>query len=670
LTGCMSGTPLDCDDNVDCTADSCDPFAGCENTPEDSACDDGIDCTVDSCDPVTGCSNAWDTEIPGCEPQMRFIQPARGSTLDNETVLVTGEVLIPGGGVVPGLTVRVSNAGVPGPEIPVDEIDGTFSTAVSAVHGMNLLTGDAFLWGDPVSRTVQAYYYSSTWYPIDHDNPATAMVQDAVLGFISAEGLYDANPDLDDVSGILDHAFNALDLDGLLGSLGLEAPLQVGDCTYDITLSDLDTGPGQVFIYPNTLTIGASTYRAVQVFLAVQDVVATIRFTPSPAGPACPEVFTTGLTIDQVDVFLNVDLVEETPGQWRVELDQVAGPYGQPPTVALYGLGLDPCELPDIADLCGNLAQLGDVLAGELRRQLTDEIPALVDPYLGSAQTLTYTASDLDPRLAPVPVRLRAQFSSFGIGNDGIRGGADAAITTPKAVRFEPLGSIGRAACVDDGVLALPVTPDAFALAIHDDLINEALFTAWWSDALHNSHNANDLQSVGLPDPAAWGVTGLTLTTDPYLPPIVTSCSTGGDARLQMGDVHLRASMAVDGIPVVVEAFVSFEAAFRPGVESLPNNGRRLTLDIDQPTVRDYEITLISNPAVTEERIRQIMEDALDAVFDILAGGFTYDVPDIDLNDLWSGFPANSMLDLRPENSSRAFGYTILTGSQTSLLPE
>jgi hypothetical protein len=78
--GCGSGPPLDCDDHVGCTADSCDPVLGCLNevielfcddgnlcTGEEYCgldsgclpgvaivCDDGSECTTDVCDPQSG----------------------------------------------------------------------------------------------------------------------------------------------------------------------------------------------------------------------------------------------------------------------------------------------------------------------------------------------------------------------------------------------------------------------------------------------------------------------------------------------------------------------------------------------------------------------------------------------------------------------------------------
>jgi hypothetical protein len=61
---CQAGTPVDCNDGVACTNDSCDEATdSCVNAPDNGACDDGVACTVDICDPVTGCSNAPDDSL-------------------------------------------------------------------------------------------------------------------------------------------------------------------------------------------------------------------------------------------------------------------------------------------------------------------------------------------------------------------------------------------------------------------------------------------------------------------------------------------------------------------------------------------------------------------------------------------------------------------------------
>ncbi|MBI5486514.1 MAG: hypothetical protein HY905_04205 [Deltaproteobacteria bacterium] len=54
---CVPGTAVVCDDGVDCTADSCDPAGGaCTFTPNDAVCADADLCNGDeTCDPVAGC---------------------------------------------------------------------------------------------------------------------------------------------------------------------------------------------------------------------------------------------------------------------------------------------------------------------------------------------------------------------------------------------------------------------------------------------------------------------------------------------------------------------------------------------------------------------------------------------------------------------------------------
>ncbi len=55
-------TPADCDDQNECTNDSCDPDTGCVFEPKN--CDDNEECTSDGCNPNTGAS-VHDDRFPG-----------------------------------------------------------------------------------------------------------------------------------------------------------------------------------------------------------------------------------------------------------------------------------------------------------------------------------------------------------------------------------------------------------------------------------------------------------------------------------------------------------------------------------------------------------------------------------------------------------------------------
>ena len=53
--GACRGLPIDCNDRIGCTDDSCDPETGCVHVENPIACYDYNPCTDDSCSPVSGC---------------------------------------------------------------------------------------------------------------------------------------------------------------------------------------------------------------------------------------------------------------------------------------------------------------------------------------------------------------------------------------------------------------------------------------------------------------------------------------------------------------------------------------------------------------------------------------------------------------------------------------
>ncbi len=63
---CVAGTPLSCDDGVDCTDDSCAMATGCSNVANDANCDDGNPCTSGSCDMTGDCSQTNLADTTAC----------------------------------------------------------------------------------------------------------------------------------------------------------------------------------------------------------------------------------------------------------------------------------------------------------------------------------------------------------------------------------------------------------------------------------------------------------------------------------------------------------------------------------------------------------------------------------------------------------------------------
>jgi len=83
--GFVDEETTDCDDQIACTADSCEA-SGCHHVPDDSLCDDSNSCTDDSCDWQTGCAYRL-MEGPPCDDG----NPCTTGDTCDETGSCTGE---------------------------------------------------------------------------------------------------------------------------------------------------------------------------------------------------------------------------------------------------------------------------------------------------------------------------------------------------------------------------------------------------------------------------------------------------------------------------------------------------------------------------------------------------------------------------------------------------
>jgi len=83
LAGCKAGTPVNCDDANACTTDACSPTTGCTHTT--LSCDDGNACTTDSCLTATGCQHATVTCNDGNGCTDDSCNPTVGCQFTNNT---------------------------------------------------------------------------------------------------------------------------------------------------------------------------------------------------------------------------------------------------------------------------------------------------------------------------------------------------------------------------------------------------------------------------------------------------------------------------------------------------------------------------------------------------------------------------------------------------------
>ena len=87
---CQAGIPVDCDDLLGCTVDSCNETTDqCDHVPDPSSCDDGNACTAESCDEFLGCLSE---PIPGCAGGVLQV-PVQGRGLLVLLIAAVGAIL-------------------------------------------------------------------------------------------------------------------------------------------------------------------------------------------------------------------------------------------------------------------------------------------------------------------------------------------------------------------------------------------------------------------------------------------------------------------------------------------------------------------------------------------------------------------------------------------------
>jgi len=113
VLGCQPGTPIGCSDGVGCTLDVCDESADqCVTTPDSSLCNDGVFCNGEEfCDPAIGCQDGSDPScddgiactVDLCNPQIDGCEHLPDNSECSDGLFCNGnEVCVPSLGCIPG----------------------------------------------------------------------------------------------------------------------------------------------------------------------------------------------------------------------------------------------------------------------------------------------------------------------------------------------------------------------------------------------------------------------------------------------------------------------------------------------------------------------------------------------------------------------------------------
>ncbi len=628
---------LSCDDGDVCTSNDQCTDGKCVGTA--MVCDDSSPCTVDSCKKGECVFKALDTEE--CKLSVVIGAPIRGATfVGDQSVTVAGKVNSPAG--------FVKEATLNGATLVLDA-EGNFQSSVTPDVGVNILQVEVQDSLDRRARAVHAFLFANevqTLSPLGESNPVVGASQ----LWIGQDTLDDDDPsDLDDIASLVMAVMENLDINTYiphpLFAEG-EGP-NFAWCEWDMDVSDVSylVGPADIVAIQGGLHISASLTDLSAHFSAVAD--------------WCPDAI--GMVYaDLVAIEMDVLVSLSPAGNIVIDLDNVS-------------VNIDGIE----ADITEGTGQWFDwiinwfdgTISGIIEGQLEDWFPNNLEPMLaGLLQDFTSFDVEFDLPAVPgnnpgSPVGLSVWPSYVAFAPGGGRVDLDIGASAFSATNHVVPGSILRGDCngTAPGTFALPQEDDVEA-SVEEDAINQILFAVWAGGHLDMKLGEDVLGSFV----EGFGISDLSVEIDPYLPPVVTSCTPDGSLEVQLGDLFLSGDFTMAGASGELELFASAKVRITPQSQPGPDGVNQLGLVVEEVKVLAVQVVDAHGVAVGAE---DLIEGLLVAVVvDTLVGDYladllsSYPIPSLDLADYIDGMPAGSTITFNPLTVVSTLGNLLVGG--------
>jgi len=582
-------------------------------------------------------------KVEGSGPLMTIIYPERGAT-------IKGKPSVTIMGIVNDDITGIESFTINGQPVTGIKLDGTFTHLINPVQGMNLIHAEVENGAGMKGSTIQSFYFSFVYYPVDALNPEEGMVHNSVRAFVGDEFFDDGDHDPnhpDDLATILETFVEKLNISTLIPNPIAESG------PYKIYLYNVHFGKPSVHI---NLFDGGIAFNVVIPNLGLDvKLKGKCKFLGIDF---CPD-FSGDVSVDVIDVKANIDVwtgadkkvhanmydVQVVLSSINVDIDGILG--------WLFGWLID--ILVD---------QFADTIEKAFEQQMADMVNNTVEDLFAKFE-LNETI-EIPPLLGnnPTSISILTRPQDVTILSDGARLSMEGTLFSPQGVTHDVLGSISRSNC-------LSMTPPTFDLpymseiefGLFDDLLNQGLYSIWWSGTLNASITPEDLGDVDLSE---YGVSDLFVDLDFYLPPILTDCTPDDNIEVQVGDLYVKADLLFNGIPLSLGAFVQVAASAE--LKAVPNEegGNDISITILDLVVFEMEIVSVSeNFQGAEDGLVALIKDLLlPPILEDFIGTeiASFPIPTIDLATLIPDLPVGVELTFFIEYLDRWEGFTVAAG--------
>ena len=253
--------------------------------------------------------------------------------------------------------------------------------------------------------------------------------------------------------------------------------------------------------------------------------------------------------------------------------------------------------------------------------------------------------------------------SSADFNTNGARLGFSATALATKGIKLAPKGSLARSGCLASEPAFKFMELNEIELGIFDDLLNQVLYAPYYGGAFEFSIGEKDLPPGT--DLTKFGVKDLFVTISFLLPPNITDCVPNSALTIQVGDIHVHASMNLLGQALEMDAYASASARVSIDVVNKPT-GPELSFSIDGLDVVEIEVESVSGGmAAAKYALSSLIETTLlPMVFGAITEGpiASFPIPEIDLSGFSNYFPPGTKITIEGKKMYRVAGHSVLSG--------
>ncbi len=533
-----------------------------------------------------------------------------------------------------------------------------WASQVPARHGLNTAKVEVTDLGGQTSKATRGYYYSGQYYPTDGAHPKDAPVKDGIQIFLGKDfiddGVHDYN-NPNDLATIIEMVLANMDLNALL-------PPNLNQGAIEVKISNLSIKKPKVSL--GTVDGGMKMHIFINDFYA--DIAVKAK---QSIGPISVTVKVSGnITIGQIEVATELGVAVTPAGGPTVKVVSTK--------VDLKQFNLHLNGLLGLFDFITNAiigAYIG-TLESTITQLLNDQIPPLL---LGILNAFAINQAVPLPALLPgspaTTITLASWLTTMTFSGMGVLVKLDAELSAPKGMAHVNLGSIGRqAGCpgqMKDSFLIDQT--QRMQLAIHDDLINQALQAVWYGGALKIdgiTAAALGLTGANAPQMGGFSLDGATFDVDLFLAPILESCAqpTPMDLRIQAGDVYLKANLKLGDSPLSIGIFLNADLPAALKMAKNPTTGAQelsVKIDASKLNLMMEIIDITADFADAKGAFEDILKSQIDAQLSKGIPGLdniVVPLPAIDLGSLIPGLATGLKMNLTLKDLVRAAGYSAI----------